>query len=459
MKNPAGHFLVALLLVAIVLGGVFKVLSPWEMTGAAQVALAILLIAAVLWISEIVPLFVTSLIILALSITWLKGTMDGQGIEVTKTLFMAPFFSDIILLFMGGFVMASAMHKFQIDEQMARWVIAKTGSSTPKLMLGIMAITALLSMFLSNTATTAMMMTLCLPIIAGLPAGDRHRKAILLSVPFAANVGGIGTPIGTPPNAIALKYLRELADYEAPSFGMWMVMAVPLVIVLLLAIWGILLLMYRGKGSVIALPQGQEPPPWSWQTYLVVIVSGLTVLGWLTGKMHGLSTGTVALLPVLVLFGSRVLTVQDLRALSWDVLLLMGGGLCLGAGIGASGLAEWLIQQVPTGMTSMIVLVVIFGTVTALLSCVISNTAAANLILPILVGLNNPSVAPIMIVVAYCCSFAMAMPVSTPPNAIAFSTGELRVKDMFKPGIAILALGLVLVFTVVLWWLGVLGVA
>jgi sodium-dependent dicarboxylate transporter 2/3/5 len=454
MAKPVTGIVAFALVATLVAGGLLGVLDRWGMPGPSQVSLIILLIAAVLWVSEVIPLFVTSFVILALSATWLRGAMAADGLEVEAAEFMAPFASDIVLLFLGGFVLAAALHKYEIDQRLARRVIERSGGSIPKLIFSVMCVTAFLSMWLSNTASTAMMLALCLPIVHALPAGDRYRTAILLAVPFSANVGGLGTPIGSPPNAIAMQYLAGLG--QAPTFLTWMMMGVPLVLLMLGIIWGVLMVFYRGQAAAISLESAPatDRPLAAW---IVVGVALATVTGWLTGALTGLSAGTVALFPVLVLFGGRLLGVGDLRSLSWDVLILMGGGLCLGHGIAASGLAEWIVARVPAEAQSVTVLIIGFGILACLMSSVMSNTAAANLLLPILAGLSVSPLPPVLVSVAFACSLSMALPISTPPNAIAFSSGELRAVDMLRPGLILTIAGLVLTFTVGRWWWGVTG--
>jgi sodium-dependent dicarboxylate transporter 2/3/5 len=454
--KTAANSIVVVLVLASYLAGRFGLFTSWGMSPPAAVALVILLIAATLWISEAVPLFVTSFVVLAFCLIWLVKVLQAHGIDATAAQFTSPFFSNIILLFLGGFVISSALHKHCLDECAARWVIRRTGSSIPKLIAGLMAITALLSMFLSNTATTAMMIALCLPIIQTLPAADRRRKAILLAIPFSANVGGLATPIGTPPNAIAMDYLDELG--QAIGFGTWMIMALPLVLIMLLIIWGTLLLMYRGDARTIEAPPAHGPGDLpSADRGVVIAVALLTVIGWLTTRLHGLSLGTISIIPIIVFFGLRILDIGDFRALSWDVLVVMGGGLCLGTAMSTSGLAEWIIAQLPSGGLGLAMLMVIFGGVACLMSSLMSNTAAANLILAIVVGLQLEGLASIVVSVAFCCSMAMALPISTPPNAMAFSSGELTVKDMLAAGLPFTIIGVVLTFTVGIWWWGVVG--
>lgn len=420
--------------------------SAWDLDTASTASLAILLTAAVLWVSEAVPLFVTSFIILAMSIVWLMPVMQEAGTKVTATTFLSPFFSNIILLFLGGFTLAAGFTKYRLDEQCARWVIRKTGGSVPMFIGGIMCVTAFLSMWLSNTATAAMMMALCIPVTQRLPAGDPYRRAILLAIPFSANVGGIGTPIGTPPNAIAIRYMEQL--HIAPSFLTWMLLGVPAVLVLLTAVWAMLMIFYRGKTTRITIEESVVLKKGSPAGKFIVVIAVITVAGWLSGELHHLSSGTVALLPVILLFGTRVLDVNDLRTLSWDVLVLMGGGLCLGVGIEQSGLAGVLITHLPTEGLSMLGLVLLFAGLACGMSMVMSNTAAATLVMPLVCGLSGVSSAPLLLAVAFACSVAMALPISTPPNAIAFGSGQLKVSDMIKPGLAITLLGLGLICTV-----------
>lgn len=455
MKQRVGRAATFVLVTLFLLGAGFEFLSYWDMTQSGYVALGILLAAATLWITEAVPLFVTSLFVLFLSLVWLAPTMRSSGIAIDNSVFLGQFFSDIILLFMGGFVLSSALHKLRLDEWLARRIIQQTGSSIPKLMLGVMLITAFLSMWLSNTATAAMMLALIIPIANRLPETDRHRQALILSIPFAANVGGLGTPIGSPPNAIALQYMQQV-DLD-PGFGTWMAIGVPGVLSMLVISWLVLLAMYRGDANDLPLDDAPLELQQSVPLYVVLATTLVTVVGWLTSSLHGFSSGTVALIPLLVFFATNILNVADLRSLSWDVLLLMGGGLCLGTAISQSGLADWLIGKLPVEGLSLFWLMVLFGSVACIMSSVMSNTATANLIMPIILGLNVDSLSPMLIGTAFACSLAMPLPVSTPPNAMAFSSGQIGVSDLVRPGLVLTLLGVILAFTLGYNWWRVMG--
>ncbi len=441
--------------VVLLLMGAFGTFQSMGIPAGADIALVILLIAALLWISETVPLFVTSFAVLFLCLVWLQPSLSATGAEVSSTTFLAPFFSDVILLFLGGFTLSAALHKYRLDELLARWIIARTGDSIPKLLAGIMGITAVLSMWLSNTATAAMMLTLVLPITQQIPvARKRARQGVILAIPIAANVGGIGTPIGTPPNAIALQYLGSIN--AAPSFTTWMMIGIPLVLLLLAIGWLLLIKLIDARGTLAVEKPEVEPVQFSWTPQIGIILgaAGLTIGGWVTSQWHDLSSGTIAMIPILAYFGSGILDGRDLKTLSWDVLFLMGGGLCMGAAISSSGLAEFVVERLPVEGAQIYVVMVLFGVVACVMSSVMSNTATANLMMPIILGLSMAEpLTPILLGVAFACSIAMPLPISTPPNAMAFSSGLLSVPDMFKPGIILTMLGLVLIFTLgYLWW-------
>ena len=422
----------------------------------ARVAFVIMLIAASLWVSEAVPLFVTSFVVLILSLTWLSNAIEESGGQVSSVVFLSPFFSDIILLFLGGFILSAALHKYRLDEQVARWIIRRSGGSLPRLMFGVMVITAFLSMWLSNTATAAMMLSLLLPVLQSMPADSRARKGLILSVPFAANAGGLGTPIGSPPNAIAMKYMQQLGI--DPSFGMWMLGAVPFVVLMILAAWALIKVLFKVSGSLEYSAGDEAKLKLSLGSIVVLAGTGVTVAGWLTGGLHGLSSGTISLIPLIVFFGTGILNTRDLKNISWDVLLVMGGGLCLGAAMAESGLASWVVGRLPSDKLGLYGVMLSFGILACVMSSLMSNTATANLVMPIALGLTLAPLSPVLLVIAFSCSLAMALPISTPPNAMAFSSGEIRVADMLIPGLILTATGLALTFTLGYWWWDLVGI-
>ncbi|MDA7917929.1 SLC13 family permease [bacterium] len=228
-------------------------------------------------------------------------------------------------------------------------------------------------------------------------------------------------------------------------------------LVILLA-WLVLLVPSRGKAKLGQLECARLKLTWNKEIFIVLGITFATILGWLTQNTHGWSTGTVSLIPLIVFFGSKILNIRDLRSLSWDVLLLMGGGLCLGTAISASGLAGWIVGFLPSSMLSTYPAAITFGIAACLMSCLMSNTATANLVMPMIAGLALDQNAPVLLTTAVACSIAMALPVSTPPNAMAFASEEIRVSDLLKPGILITLASLIVALTLGFWWWGFLGV-
>lgn len=419
----------------------------------AEVTLGIVAIAAVLWISEAVPLFVTSLLVLALELAWLAPVLEQRG---SPTLFLNAFFSDVTLLFLGGFVLSAGLERTGLDRRLAHAILRRVGTTPTRVLLATMLTTALLSMWMSNTAACALMLGLASSMLAGVPGDDGFRKALLLGIAFSANLGGIATPIGSPPNAILLRYLQVRG--VAPSFGEWMLLAVPLLLVLLALVLTLLSHRFPTKLEEVTLDDAGVPP-FRHPQLLVVVVLVITVLGWLFGDALALSAGTVALVPVMAFFGTSLLRTEELRALPWDVLLLIGGGLALGAAIDQSGLATTLSAHIPTEGLSEIQILALAAILAIVLSALMSNTAAANLLAPMMLGLTGVALAPLFVVTAFACSLAMPLPVSTPPNAMAFGfshgpggKGALTARDMVVPGLLVGVLGLAALIALATLW-------
>jgi sodium-dependent dicarboxylate transporter 2/3/5 len=318
-----------------------------------------------------------------------------------------------------------------------------------------MLITAAFSMFMSNTATTATLLAVVFPVVAGLDPDDKMRAALALSIPIAANVGGIGTPVGTPPNAIALGGLTDAGI--AITFLDWMVMAIPLMLVLLVAAWFLLLRLFPAKGTSLKLHIDSTFDR-SRQAYIFYATFAVTVLLWLTEPLHGVKSTIVGFLPVVVLLATGVFTSQDLQAVQWHILWLVAGGIALGTGVAASGLDEWLVGLVGWESVPPALLAAVLALVAIVMSTVISNSAAANLLIPIGLSLAVSGVVDLDPIsagffIAIGASLAMALPISTPPNAIAYSTGMVATRDMAKAGVIVGAVGLALfVFVGPLLW-------
>src|SRR6056297_795474 len=345
---------------------------------AAQRMLAIFLLAIVLWITEAIPIVATAVLVILLEVLLLsdqaliplaEAPLSARGIFATLA-------DPVIILFLGGFLIADGAARFGLDRNLAAVLLRPfVAGGARRAVLGLMLITAVLSMFVSNTATTATMFAVVLPVLAVLPAG-KVRTGLALSIPFAANIGGMGTPVGTPPNAIALGQLS--AQGVSVSFLDWMLLAVPLVAVVLLGAWWLLTRRFIPRGTTLEIvldPRFDRSPA----ALIFTSVAALTVLLWLTEPLHGLSSSTVGFIPVVLLLATGVLGPKDIQGLQWHVLWLVAGGIALGAGVGASGLDAWLLDLVAWDRLPGLVLVSLLVLVGLVLSSVISHSAAANL--------------------------------------------------------------------------------
>ena len=379
---------------------------------------------------------------------------------------MACFADPVIMLFIGGFVLAIAAAKTGLDAQLAKVLLKPFGSKSENVLLGFLLITGLFSMFVSNTATAAMMLAFLTPVFKQLPPEGKGRIALAMSIPIAANLGGMGTPIGTPPNTIALKYLNDPNGLNLGlGFGQWMLFMMPLVAVLLFISWILIRKLFPFTQKTIDLHIEGEMKKGK-NTWIVIVTFIITILLWLTDKFTGINSNTVALIPVVVFAMTGVLTKYDLEEINWSVIWMVAGGFALGYGMNASGLAENAVESIPFGDYSPVVILVISGLICYMLSNFISNSATAALLMPILAVVCSAmgdkldvigGTPTVLIGVAVAASSAMVLPVSTPPNALAFSTNLIHQNDMVKVGIIVGIISMVLGYGM-LFVIGDLGI-
>lgn len=404
------------------------------------VVAATLVTVVILWIAEVIPLFVSALIgsFLLLSI----GDFSAEFI-------FRPYFDPVIVLFLGGFILARGLQKYRLDYRIAHEILKRMGTRPFVFVFGLMLVTAFLSMWMSNTASAAIMIPISIIVLKenGLfHEQSRFARAAVLAVAYAATIGGIGSLVGSPPNAIAAKNLRE--NGITLDFVEWMLRALPFVMLALLFTWLLLWLFNRPEIDRIRFTYREHKLDRS-QT-LIFILFLLTVAGWLTASFTGLSAATVALVPVIGLFGLGLLDSEDLAKISWPTLLLFGGGLSLGAAVDQVGLDSWLaglVQGAITGLPlfAVLLMLIFFGIG---MTMVISNTASAAILIPLMLpladnlGLDLKSMA---ILIAIGVSLDFMMPVGTPPSALAHSTGVVTVRQMIKNGFLVnLGTGLIL---------------
>ena len=425
-----------------------------ELTVVQQRVIALFVFAALMWIFEIIPNWTTSLLVIVIALLCVsdKGLgffCDTQyGELVPYKQLMAAFADPVVMLFLGGFVLAIAAEKFGLDVTMARALLSLFGTKPRMVLLGFLLVIAIFSMFMSNTATAAMMLAFLVPVLGKLPADDKGKIGLALSIPVAANIGGIGTPIGTPPNATAVKFLSE-AGYDV-SFGQWAIRMIPYVLIMIVVAWVILQLLFPFKSKEIKLEIPENKRKRDWKTIVVWCTFIGTILLWATEQWTKINSNVVALIPLGVLTATGIFTKDDIKEINWTVLWLVAGGFALGTCLQGTGLAKVLIGAIPFNMMSVVLVMIIAGLVCYFLSNFISNSATAALLIPILIvvaeGMNlGASGSRAMIsYIAVCASIAMLFPISTPPNAIASSTGMVETKDMTKVGIIVGVVGFVL---------------
>ncbi|WP_084127381.1 DASS family sodium-coupled anion symporter [Demequina sp. NBRC 110054] len=420
--------------------------------------LAIFVFAVLAWVLEPFPIYATSITVIAAQLMLISdetprwwAVADGDGEILGYVDILAGFADPVIILFLGGFFLAASATKYKLDRNLARIILRPFGTRTPMVVLALMAITALFSMFMSNTATAAMMLAVSAPVIASMEPGDSARRALVLAIPVGANTGGIGTPIGTPPNALAVNYLGpgNRVGVDPITFGGWMLFAVPFVILMLAIAWAMLGWRFRSGTTHVALriDSAWERSP---RAYVVYATFAITVLLWLSSGWHGVTASVVAILPIAVLLVTGVMTAVDLRELNWEVLWLVAGGVVLGNAMFDTGLSAALVDMVPFESMSGVAVVIVVGLVAWVMSTVISNTATAALLLPLVaaMGASLPALAdvggalPALLMTTFACSLAMALPVSTPPNSLAYSTGKVTTMDMVRVGVPLGVVGL-----------------
>ena len=429
-----------------------------------QRMIAIFVFAALMWMFEIIPNWTTSLIVIVLMLLTVSNKGLGffckpeYGTLVDYKSIMASFADPVVMLFMGGFVLAIIASKYGMDAVIAKGLLGLFGKKPKFVLLGFLVIISIFSMFMSNTATAAMMLAFLAPVLKALPEDETGKVGLALSIPIAANLGGIGTPIGTPPNAIAIGAL-ENAGYQI-SFATWMSRMVPFVIVMILFAWILLRVFFPFKSDKIELKIEAKSHKWTWKDYVAWITFFVTILLWVTEQITKINSNIVALIPLAVYTCCGVFTKEDIKEINWSVLWLVAGGFALGTGLNKTGLAAVLINAIPFGTMNVVLVLVVAGLVCYFLSNFISNSATAALLVPILVvvgtAMADPSAAnnaqfmnlggmySMIPYIAMCASLAMLFPISTPPNAIASSTGLVQTSQMAKIGIIVGVVGLVL---------------
>lgn len=437
--------------------GITYLLSNPELDKAQTYVLFLLFLSIGLWITEAVPPFAVGLLIFGFLVFALGGyyhEIDPENSAKYVQKYIQTWSNSVIWLMLGGFVIAEAMQKVGLDKTLFKLTISKFGSKPRNVLLGIMLVTAIFSMIMSNTATTAMMIAAVLPFIHTLDKNAPFSKALLIGIPAAASLGGMGTIIGSPPNAIAVDALNN----HGIAFGFleWMIIGFPIAIILVLIFWFFLINKFVPKVTTIDLGFLKEIDKTTNSKLFIIkrkIVLGvllLTLTLWLTGNLHGIPASAVSLLPIMLLTMLGIVTGNDIRKLPWDTLMLVAGGLSLGLAIQETGLASYYVSLLNNYNLNFYMLIVVFSLLTIILSNFMSNTATTTILIPIAIILVSTNTVILPLVIGLSASAALFLPISTPPNAIAFSTGELEQKDFRFGGLVAGIIGPIIIIGMVL---------
>lgn len=423
------------MLILIILGsiGFVEFFTPSDLEPSARHALFILIVAAALWISESIPPFAVSFLIIGLAVFFLE---TPGPLEITNDWekYVNTWSSPVIWILLGGFILAIGAQLTKFDRKFSAVVIQRFGNKPYNLLLGIMLTTGLLSMFISNTATTAMMLTIIMPFAKKYGKKEPIVKAMLLGVASAATLGGIGTVIGSSPNAIALGILQSYG-YEF-TFVDWMIPGIPTSITLILFSWYVLKKIFKTDLKELDLVFEEEKTPRdladrnTQENRIIVVLTFLVTIGlWMTSTVHMIPVAVVSLIPIVVFTAVGIIQAEEIKLIPWDTLILVAGGLTLGIAINDSGLAAYMVEMIPA-FENPLLIVLMLAFITSLASNVMSNTAAASILIPFSAILVPPEyILLVVVVLGFAASTALLLPISTPPNALVFSTNYLKQAD------------------------------
>ena len=471
--------------------------DPGVLAPEAKSVAAVTVLMVLFWITGVVPLEATALLPLVL--------FPALGI-LSPVKVAESYGNEVIFLFLGGFIIAMSMQRWGLHRRIALNIIRVVGTSPKRLVLGFMVATAFLSMWISNTATAMMMIPIAVAIILtiipgadksleGLNRGEQTlARCLIISIPYAATIGGIATIIGTPPNGIFISQLATIfPDAPTIDFFTWMKFGVPFAAIFLFLAWiWLTLVPYRGMGSALPGARGiireelTKLGPISTGERWTLIVFALTALGWIFEQTKeidgfvipgldmifpGIKDSTIAIFGALLLFVLPVDRKKGIFTMEWEwavkipwgILLLFGGGIALSSGFLESGLAATIVESLTLihGLPIVLLLLIVaLGVVFA--GEIASNTAIAAILMPIMaVTAVSMGVNPIVLMMsaAVCASIGFMLPVATPPNAVAYGSGYINARDLLRSGWALDIIGVVLwiicLYTIVLWALGV----
>ena len=447
---------------------------------------AIALLMAVWWITEAVPMAVTAMLPVALFP--LFGVVDGKTVS-------SMYFNHLIFLFIGGFLMAFAMERWNLHRRIALKILILFGISPGRILLGFMLATSFLSMWMSNTATAMMMVPIALSIIMKLEESLGEKKmgkyaiGLLLGIAYSSSIGGIATLVGTPPNPLFVSVVNIMfPGMPEITFASWFIFALPVTVIIFIIAWLLLYFMYKPKKGwkklhiedfkteYVALGKMRQEERIVLILFIILAflwifrtgfnINSFVIPGWskLFKNPTYINDGTVAMFISLILFtipsrsekGKRIMDWETARKIPWGIVLLFGGGFALAEGFVESGLSVWFGEQL-AGLAHVkpIFLTLADVTMMSFLTELTSNVASTEMILPILAGLATTiKVNPLLLMIpaTLAASLAFMLPVATPPNAIIFGTKRIQIKDMVSTGFLLNMSGVIIATLVMYFW-------
>jgi sodium-dependent dicarboxylate transporter 2/3/5 len=402
----------------------------------------LLFVSVALWVTEAVPPFSVGILIIAYLAYTLGSSLFTDSPE-DVSIYINTFSSSVVWLMMGGFFLASAMTKTRLDADLIRVTIRVCGADPRRVLFGLMMLTMVFSMLISNTATSAMVIAAMMPLLGGLEKGSPVSKGLILGIPIAATTGGMGMILGSPPNAIAVGALAGAG--RAMGFLEWMLFGVPLAVFLTLLAWRVLVRKFMQDARPLSAGEASTSevitPEFRRQRLTVAAVLAITLVLWLTEPLHGLGPAPVSAVPLVLLPLTGILNGADVRAIGWDTLLLVAGGLALGAALKQTGLLDLYAARIASLEVPGIVLYALLAYTTMAFSNVMSHTATSTVLIPLGLTILPSQPVEVCMIIGLAASTALFLPVSTPPNAIAYSTGLIEQRDLRLGGALIGFLG------------------
>lgn len=450
IKTRVGIFFFSLLVSL----GITYFFTPEVFTDAQTYTLFILIFSVLLWATEAIPPFAVGIMIIGF-LVYTMGNMEGATISPKE---ISDTWSDsVIWIFLGGFFLSEGMRKTNLDLSLFKKTISLFGANPNMLILGIIIVTSVLSLIISNTATAAMILASVMPLIDREGKDSNMSKAILISIPVAATFAGMMSMVSTPPNLIVVNVLKS-KGFEV-SFTQWFVLGFVPALILLIGFWFAVVKKYTSKVTELDVSFVNETihltKSLRLQRMIVVVVLIVTVMLWMFGNRLNIPTAGAAMIPIMFLPMLGIISAEDVRKLPWDTLMLVAGGLALGMAI-KELLAPYYSQFLEGIEFNVVVVIIIFAIVTVLFSNIMSSTATATIVINIAAIVLPPEqILPVGLVIGLCSSCGLFLPVSTPPNAIVFGTGMLKQKDFRLGGMfgAVVGTIVIIVWVLILQYL------